>query len=120
MLSLEHGVGDVGSAHGEGPPFGTAMGHQLYGVAGKLFQQSGCVTVQGVMAGGVVEAVIAPLHLQATFQDKTTDIGDLTTQDIRGSELFQRFVAGTATHHAGIKIDIADHLTDLAEDDRIP
>ena len=85
----------------------------------QVLEQGLGLTVQGIMAGPVIETGFAGVDFYAGFQHKAADIVNAAAENLLHVHLVQGLPAGAAAHHAGVKGKISQHFPDLAEDNGV-
>ncbi|VTR68716.1 hypothetical protein DESC_720094 [Desulfosarcina cetonica] len=116
-LVRAHGHGNIRPAEGQGAGFATAVRHRGYRMP-QAGQKGFRATIQGVMAGGMVELAGTDIRRQTVFNGQSADVGQRAAE--KGCRLHagQGLATGAAAHRHGGECQMAEAFADLAEDHR--
>lgn len=118
LFSPQHGIRNVRPTQRQGARFRAAMGNGDDMVS-KCCQDVLSPTIQGIMAGPMIEAGYGPIDGKSGLLDESADILNPASENFLDVHPVQGFPTGAATDDTGIEMEIPQHLLNLAEDDRI-
>ena len=120
-LAMEHGIRDIRPGKSQGSGFRTAVGHRRHlAKAPEVPEDAHTLTVQGIVARGMVERIAMAFQTQVTLQQVGRDIHDAAPEELVGLHGAKAFETGSASDDTGIEIEMREHVPDLAEKDGVP
>ena len=95
------------------------MRHRGYSAeAAEFLEDAGCLAVERIVAGRMVEVIVRTLELEAALQQVSSRIHNPLEQ-LFGLHAGQTFPAGPAGDYASVEVKIGEHSADLGQQNRI-